>query len=79
MSHCVQEIRVIGRDSEVERLQDLVLQRVGRRLRGFEIVCDEDAIVLRGWAPSFYIKQITQQAVMEATNLPIRANEIEVG
>jgi hypothetical protein len=33
---------------------------------------------LRGFAHTYYAKQLAQHAVMEATKLPILANEIEV-
>jgi len=35
-------------------------------------------LILRGRTRTYYAKQLAQQAVMEATALPIRANEIEV-
>jgi len=33
---------------------------------------------LRGRAKTYYAKQLAQHAVMEATDLPVLANEIEV-
>ena len=35
-------------------------------------------IVLRGFTRTYYLKQLAQQAVMNLTDLPILANEIEV-
>jgi hypothetical protein len=38
----------------------------------------EDGFVLQGRAPTYYAKQLAQHAVMEASDVPIKANEIEV-
>lgn len=51
------------------------------RLRGQ--VCElrlhvgDEGVILRGRAPSYYVKQLAQQYVMES-RMPILANEIEV-
>jgi hypothetical protein len=37
-----------------------------------------DDLVLQGQAHTYYAKQLAQHALLEATRLPIRANEIEV-
>jgi hypothetical protein len=71
--------RGLARPAELERLEGLIRLRVSRRIRNLRLVCGEDGLVLRGQAPSFYVKQIAQQAVMEATDMPISANEIAVG
>jgi hypothetical protein len=41
-------------------------------------VAEEDGLLLRGYSHSYYVKQLAQHAVMQATNLRIVANEIEV-
>lgn len=51
---------------------------VTRQVQGFGLELTEQGLILRGRAPSFYAKQLAQHAVMSATALPIRANEIEV-
>jgi hypothetical protein len=79
MNATLREVEMHTDDPELQRLEILVCQRVSRRVRALKLGFDGGGIVLRGWAPSFYIKQMAQQAVMEATDLPIRANEIEVG
>jgi hypothetical protein len=35
-------------------------------------------LVLRGHAHTYHAKQLAQHAVMEASSLPIRSNELEV-
>jgi hypothetical protein len=47
-------------------------------LRKIEVECDTDAVVLRGCVDSFYHKQLAQELVMAATELPILANDIAV-
>jgi hypothetical protein len=60
------------------RIEEYVRCRLSRRVREFQLVIYENGLVLRGQAPTFYVKQLAQQAVMETTSLPIRANEIHV-
>ena len=52
--------------------------RLGGRLRDFRLVFEEHGVILQGRARTYYAKQLAQHAVMEGTNLPILANEIEV-
>ena len=52
--------------------------RLGRQIREFRLVVVDKGLILRGHAPTYYAKQLAQHAVMEATGLPILANEIEV-
>ena len=47
-------------------------------VRDFQVVLRHQGLVLRGHAHTYYSKQLAQHAVMAATSLPIRANEIEV-
>lgn len=53
--------------------------RLVGRVQELRLVVRDEGLVLRGHAHSYYAKQLAQHAVMEATNLPVRANEIEVG
>jgi hypothetical protein len=59
-----------------------VAREVGRVLRGrlrrFAIERGADGLVLRGQAPSFYVKQLAQHAVGQLSHVPIARNEIEV-
>lgn len=60
------------------RLEALVQGRVGRRLRDLRIIVRPNGIVLQGRASTYHAKQLAQHAVMDATDMPILANEIEV-
>ncbi len=52
--------------------------RLGGHVREFRLVVVDRGLILRGHAHTYYAKQLAQHAVMEATGLPILANEIEV-
>lgn len=52
--------------------------RLGSRVRHLRIVCQHDGVVLYGSACTYHTKQLAQHLVMEITDLPIKANEIEV-
>jgi hypothetical protein len=60
-------------------LEELVLDRLGNRVRNFRILRHGDGLILQGRTSTFHHKQLAQHAVMEsAGELPIVANEIEV-
>jgi hypothetical protein len=59
-------------------IEEHVRCRLLGHVRDFQLVCRDDGLVLRGHAPTYYIKQLAQHAVREMTELPIWANEIEV-
>ena len=52
--------------------------RIGGRVRHFRLDWCDGGLVLRGHSLTYYAKQLAQHAVMAATELPIRGNEIEV-
>lgn len=52
--------------------------RLSGQVRDFRLVVADEGVILRGHANTYYAKQLAQHAVMEATVLPILANEIEV-
>ena len=60
------------------RIEEHVRQRLTGLLPDFQLIFRDDGLVLRGHTHTYYAKQLAQQAVMEASTLPIRANEIEV-
>jgi hypothetical protein len=62
----------------VERLESHVHSRLHGRVRNFRLVACRYGLVLTGQARTYYAKQLAQHAVMEATSLPIAANEIDV-
>ena len=63
---------------EVEQLETHVQSRLHGRVRHFRLVAEGRGLILTGHARTYHAKQLAQHAVMEATALPIRANEIEV-
>ncbi len=50
-----------------------------RALRGVRCECDEGVLLLRGRLPSFYHKQLAQEAVARLPGVSQVINEIEVG
>jgi len=65
-------------DEEVARIEDHVECRLSGRLHDFHLRVRDDGLVLCGRAPTYYAKQLAQHLVMRATDLPIRANDIQV-
>jgi hypothetical protein len=69
------DIAAADRTAEAEAR---VLCRLAGRVRDFRLVVRDEGLILRGQAHTYYAKQLAQHTVMEATELPILANEIEV-
>lgn len=65
-------------DECLDQLEKLVGRLLNGRLREFRLVHGNEGLILRGRAQSYYAKQLAQQAVLDASNLRIAANEIEV-
>ena len=63
---------------ELAELEQHLRSQLTGLLGDFQLVVRDAGLVLRGHARTYYAKQRAQHAVMEATSLPIRANEIEV-
>jgi hypothetical protein len=63
---------------ELEQLETRVQSRLNGRVRDFRLAVRGCGLVLTGQARTWYAKQLAQHAVMEATALPIVANEIDV-
>lgn len=63
---------------EMEQLETHVQSRLSGRVQHFRLVVRGCGLVLRGHTRTYYAKQLAQHAVMEATTLPIVANEIDV-
>jgi hypothetical protein len=63
---------------EIERLETHVYSRLNGRVRHFRLVLRGCGLISTGQARTYYAKQLAQHAVMEATALPIIANQIEV-
>lgn len=65
---------------QADHLEALVQRQLTGRVsvRDLRVLVEDRGLVLRGRAATYYAKQIAQHAAMEATGLPILANEIEV-
>jgi hypothetical protein len=63
---------------DLEQLETQVQSRLHGRVRRFRLLVDGCGLILTGDAGTYYAKQLAQHAVMEATALPILANEIRV-
>jgi hypothetical protein len=64
--------------AEREQLEARVQSRLHGRVRDFRVRVRGSGLILTGYARTYYAKQLAQHAVMEATVLPIVANEIDV-
>ena len=64
--------------SEEERLESMLLRRLGNRIRDLRVVVLPNGLILQGHTGTYHAKQIAQHAAMEVADLPIVANEIEV-
>lgn len=62
----------------IAKIEAHVKCRLCGRVRDFQLVSHDGGLVLKGLAHTFHAKQLAQHAVMDATALPIVANEIEV-
>jgi hypothetical protein len=60
------------------QIEEHVRYRLSGLLRDFQLAFRDKGLVLRGHVHTYYAKQLAQHAVMEASSIPIRANEMEV-
>jgi hypothetical protein len=63
---------------EIERLETRMQSLLSGRVRNLRLVVHDGGLILTGQARTYYAKQLAQHAVLEATALPIVANEIQV-
>jgi hypothetical protein len=61
-----------------EELASRIQERLSSRFRGLKVKVKEGGVVLKGRVPTYYAKQLAQHLVMQATDLPILANDIVV-
>jgi hypothetical protein len=61
-----------------EHLESLMQRRLGNRVRDLRITVRTNGVILQGRAATYHAKQLAQHAVMELSDLPILANNIEV-
>jgi hypothetical protein len=64
--------------TDLAEVADHVRLRLNGRMLDFRLSVRDDGLVLQGHAPTYYAKQLAQEAVKEITTIPIRANDIEV-
>jgi hypothetical protein len=64
--------------NDVERVEAHVRRRVWGQVKGLELLVLDRGILIRGRAHTYYVKQLAQHAVLETSQLPLAANEIEV-
>jgi hypothetical protein len=63
---------------EATEMEMHIWDQLGGQVREFRLVVVDEGLILRGRARTYYAKQLAQQAAIEATELPIVANDIEV-
>jgi hypothetical protein len=64
--------------SEEERLESMMLRRLGNRIRDLRVLLLPDGLILQGRTATYHAKQVAQHAAMELAELPILANDIVV-
>lgn len=64
--------------SDEERLESLMLRRLGSRVRDLRVLLLPAGLILQGRAATYHAKQLAQHAAMELSPTPILANDIEV-
>ena len=64
--------------TEEERLEGMLIRRLGNRVRDLRVIVLPAGLILQGRTATYHAKQIAQHAAMELADLPIVANEIEV-
>jgi hypothetical protein len=62
-----------------EQVEALVKQKLQGRAWDIRLIIEDGGVILQGRARTYYAKQLAQHVVMEFIQLPIRANQIEVG
>ena len=62
----------------IRQLETQLKRELAGKVAELQLVPRERGLVLRGFSASFYGKQLAQQTLMAATDLPLVANEIEV-
>ena len=68
----------VARIAQIDQLEAHVQCQLNGRVRDLRLLVRGRGLVLQGRSATYYAKQLVQHAVMEATGLPILANEIEV-
>jgi hypothetical protein len=64
--------------NDLDQLATHVKHQLGGRVRDLRVLLHPAGIILQGRTETYHAKQLVQHAVMEATEVPISANDIEV-
>ena len=64
--------------SQDELLETQMQRRMGNRIRDLKVLLFPGGAVLQGRTRTYHAKQLAQHALMEISELPILANDIEV-
>lgn len=67
-----------GSKNALDQLENRVQSKLSGRIRNLRLLRQDNGVVLRGFARTYYAKQLAQHAVMTESEWPILANEIEV-
>ncbi len=70
--------RSLVSESDLQQLELRVQCKLSGHVRDLQLMLRDGRLILRGHAPTYHSKQLALHAVMEAINLPIFVNEIEV-
>jgi hypothetical protein len=62
----------------LDQLEAQVQSRLSGQVRDLQLLLRDNGLVLRGRTRTYYAKQLAQHAVMQACELSLLANEIEV-
>ncbi len=72
----------MAKDKNAERkileAEKLLRERLNGRIRDLRMDVDKDGVILRGFALTYYAKQLAQHTAMKDLHLAVVANEIEV-
>jgi hypothetical protein len=62
----------------LDQLEAHVQNRLSGQVRDLQLLFRDNGLVIRGRCRTYYAKQLAQHAVMQACELSLLANEIEV-
>jgi len=60
------------------QIKECLSTRLRGRAHDIRLLVRDDGVILKGSSRTHYVKQLALQAVMDSTNLPVLANEIQV-
>jgi hypothetical protein len=59
-------------------IKECLSTRLRGRAHDIRLLVRDDGVIPKGSSRTHYVKQLALQAVMDSTNLPVLANEIQV-